>query len=458
MKKNLIITLLVVTFVSNLSFAQNISIFVKNSTITNCSILQIEGEKTTKIDSVKSKKGEYQFSLKGKYSGFYRFQLDKRHWLDFINDGNDIEIKTDFNYIIDSLQIVKSESNKLYYSFLKLNKSYKTKSELLNIILAHYPKDDKYYQTTRAKLLQVQTEYKHFTEVTSQKNPKSFIARYIRAAQLPIVPELTNTPKNPYEDNNQLKFLKSHSLDNVDFNDGEMIYSNLFTNKAIEYLTYYQNNNLPKELLEKEFIKAVDTLLNKAKVNDLVYQQMTEYLVDGFTKFGFDNIVNYIIDNYVVKDDVCLDEEVESSIQKRIGQAKNFKIGSEVPNIILPDTAGNTVDLSKIKSQKLLIIFYASWCPHCQKTIAELIKLYKNQKQKNIEVLAVSLDENRKDWTNFIKNNKLNWINVSDLKGWGGKAAEEYFIYATPTLFLIDSNKRVVAKPLKSSEIKAIFK
>ena len=148
--------------------------------------------------------------------------------------------------------------------------------------------------------------------------------------------------------------------------DAELIYSDAFTNKTIEYLTYYRNPQLPKEFLEKEFMKAVDTLLNKAKVNQFVYQHITEYLIDGFKKFGFDKIIDYIVENYVIEDDLCLDEETENSIQRRIDQSKLLAVGIIAPNIIMPDKDGKVIDLSKIKSDKTLLVFYASWCPHCQ--------------------------------------------------------------------------------------------
>ena len=204
-------------------------------------------------------------------------------------------------------------------------------------------------------------------------------------------------------------------------------------------------------------MKAVDTLLNRAKINELVYKHTTEYLIDGFTKFGFDAIINYIVDNYVIKDDICLDTKVESTIQKRIDQAKYFKIGSKVPNIILPNINGGKVDLSKINSEKVLILFYASWCPHCKKNLPELVKLYNNQKKKKIEILAVSIDEKRKEWEKVVADFNMNWLNVSDLKGWNGKTTEDYFIYATPTMFFVDKDKKVEAKPLSINEIRKLF-
>ena len=148
--------------------------------------------------------------------------------------------------------------------------------------------------------------------------------------------------------------------------------------------------------MKKNFEVAIDTILSKAKINEIVYTHIVEYLLDGFKKFGFDNVINYIVENYVIKDDLCLDQKLSSTLERRIQQARNFKIGNIVPNIILPDSSGNLIDLNKINSEKTLIIFYASWCPHCQTLLPEVYEFYKNQKEKKIEVLAVSIDSSKK--------------------------------------------------------------
>jgi len=99
----------------------------------------------------------------------------------------------------------------------------------------------------------------------------------------------------------------------------------------------------------------------------------------------------------------------------------------------------------------VLLVFYASWCPHCQTIMPQINELLKLK--KNFEVVAISLDTNREEWKNFIEQNNLNFIHVSDLKGWDGDAAKEYFIYATPTMFLLDSTKKIVAKPITFEEL-----
>lgn len=444
---------LLTTFIFLLTYLLfgQIKIKLENTVQLKAGLFSLKGENNNFIDSLSlSDNSTFLFYLREKHPGFYRVTFNNNKWLNFIYDNEDIEIETGVNNIPDSIRIIKSESNKIYYDFIKLNKDYKNKTELLLLILARYPAQDDYYKITRDKLTGIQEDYLSFVNVTAQKNPDSFIAGYVRSAQLPAV-----DVDIPFD--RQLDYLKTHALDNVNFYESDLIYSDAFTNKTIEYLTYYRNPQLPIELLEKEFMQAIDSILNKAKVNEIVYTHIVEYLLNGFRKFGFDNVINYIVDNYVIKDDLCLDEKLEKALDRRIRQSVNFRIGSEVPNITLPDSSGNIIELNKLNAGKTLIIFYASGCPHCQTLIPQIYDLYKNQKEKKFEVMAISVDTSGTDWLKFVKNNNLDWINVSDLKGWEGQAVLEYYIYAVPEMFLVEEGRKLVGLPKNINELKNIF-
>lgn len=434
------------TFVlSTTLLSQQIKINLGNVSEERAALFSLQGEKVSFIDSISIEQNrKFIYNTENLSTGFYQLRIDSKSPITFIYSGEDVELKANAENISGTIEVVKSKSNRIYYDFVEFNKDYKTKTELLQLILARYPKDDNYYQMTINKANQLQKEYTEFINNVECIDSSSFISRYIQSSQLPIV-DFTL----PIE--RQIAYLKSNALEKVNFDDAELINSDCFTNRSIEYLTYFQNPQLPKGLLEKEFQKAVDTILTKASVNILVYEHIADYLIDGFKRFGFDNIVDYIVENFVVKDDLCLDEQTENSIQNRINQSKLLTAGTKAPNIILPDENGNEFNLGKLTEEKILLIFYASWCPHCQDLLPEIHKIYKQR--NDFEVVAISLDEVKADWISFITDNNLDWINVSDIKGWDSKSAKDYYIYATPTMFLLNKHKTILGKPITLNEL-----
>jgi peroxiredoxin len=440
--------LTIIFFIIPFSVSAQVKIKIGNIDQVMAALYSLEGEKSAFIDSIPAtNKSKFNFNLNQKHSGFYRLLFNENKHFDFIYDNEVVEIETDANNIVDNLKVIKSQSNRIYYEFINLNKDYKIKTELLSLILARYPGKDDYYNSTKDKLIEIQEDYLYFVNVTAQANPNSFIARYVRSAQFPVIDIVI-----PLED--QLTYLKTHALDNVDFYDDELIYSDVFTNKSIEYLTYYRNPQLPMGLLEQEFMKAIDSILSKANLNEIVYKHIVEYLLDGFRKFGFDNVINYIVENYVIKDDLCLDESLSTALERRIQQTRNFKSGNVTPDIFMQNETGKEIKLSSLNADKILLVFYSTDCPHCTELLPELYKIYTEQKSKKFEVLAISLDENRNTWQEYIKTNGYNWINVNDTSGWSSKAANDYYIYATPTMFLVDKTRRLITMPGDVTDIK----
>ena len=140
----------------NFSFAQIITVRVNNFVEKKAALSSLSGEKISFIDSLSiNHKSEIEYNLSNNHPGIYRLTLNNNpslqsrtetSWLDFIYDTDDVEIETDANNILDSLKVIQSESNKIYYEFIKLNKEYKTKSELLQLILARYPQNDDFHR------------------------------------------------------------------------------------------------------------------------------------------------------------------------------------------------------------------------------------------------------------------------------------------------------------------------
>lgn len=75
-------------------------------------------------------------------------------------------------------------------------------------------------------------------------------------------------------------------------------------------------------------------------------------------------------------------------------------------------------------------------------------------KNIDIEVFAVSIDSLKLSWEERVLMDNYPWINTFSGAGWDGKAPKDYNVYATPTLFLLDREHKIIAKPVTFREFK----
>lgn len=127
--------------------------------------------------------------------------------------------------------------------------------------------------------------------------------------------------------------------------------------------------------------------------------------------------------------------------------------GATAPEISLTNTNGELITLSSFKGKYVLVDFWASWCTPCRKENPNVVSAFKMYKDKNFTILGVSLDNNKEKWQAAIAEDKLNWMQVSDLKGWESVAARDYNVSSIPTNFLIDPNGKIIARDLRGPDL-----
>ena len=80
-----------------------------------------------------------------------------------------------------------------------------------------------------------------------------------------------------------------------------------------------------------------------------------------------------------------------------------------------------------------------------------MVLQYNKLKEKNIEVVGLSLDSDAKSYSDKVK--LLPWINDTELKGWYSSYVDTYNVHATPTFYIVDAKNKIIANPDNFSEI-----
>ncbi len=141
------------------------------------------------------------------------------------------------------------------------------------------------------------------------------------------------------------------------------------------------------------------------------------------------------------------------SIKENLEAAKQTSLGSAAPDFTLNDVNGKPISLASFKGKYTLVDFWASWCGPCRQENPEVVKAYHAYNSKGFEILGVSLDEEKDSWVGAIAKDKLDWTQVSDLKGWQSDVAALYGVRAIPMNYLLDKEGKIIAKGLRGEEL-----
>lgn len=404
--------------------------------------------------AIANEKGELVFQGKKDLPGGIYFIIHKKVKLfEFIINGEqNISFETDTADYTKNMKIKGSKENIIFYEYLNYINGQQAQFGKYKERFDKF-KDNKdsadYY---KAKMTGIDENVKSYKTNFMKDNPDLLISKVFKASRDPEVPEAPILPNGRKDSVFQYRYYKAHYFDDIDFTDDRLLRTPVFHERLKKYLTEVVAQT-PDSLC-----KEADILIEKARPNKEMFKYVIwyiTYMAETSNIMGFDAIYVYMVEKYY-KTNQCywVSEKVLDNVVKRSDKLKPILLGKTAPNLIMQDTALVLRSLHEVKANYTVLLFWDPECGHCKTEVPEIHKFYlENKAALNMEVFAVCADTNMAKMKEFIKKNKLSWINVNGPRALTPPYGELYDIYSTPVIYILDSKKVILAKRIGFDKI-----
>jgi thiol-disulfide isomerase/thioredoxin len=413
-----------------------------------------KGKEPQLIDSTLTDvKGNFTFTLKEGYKqGVYKLWNTKENAAPVIVGKEDkITISATEADLKDGfVQVIASKENDAYAVLSNFFRLYTNEIDSLQYLMNQLSRFDPQYETQKKKLKSGYTNSILRFNNSVRLLPSMFSGTFAAEVLCPLylVADRSEFDFGKNFDTDEA-FQHAHFFEYVNFTDARIINTATYEMKLFTYLDMYVDHT------EAGFKKGVDNIMKGAQKNSEVRDFTVAYLLEVFTKKGPPALVGYVHDSYSAGCELPIKSETE----KLLNKLKLVATGTPAPELLINDINYQPVSLKNtLKGKVGMVYFWASTCPHCMEHTPKVYELYKKYKSKGFEVYSVSLDSDYSAWLKAIQDMKIEWINVSELKGWNSECINTYALERTPTIFLVDKAGNILDKNFPPSELEEKLK
>lgn len=480
--KFLLPTCLVLCTLSSSLFGQTIKIKVENQKDSTVFLVKYYGKNLLYADTAQMKNGVVTFDGRKQKQGMVGLLLPGQKFFEFLYDGKDIDLTTKGPDYSANLKVNKSDDNKMFLEYIRYLNEEKKKAEELVSKAKGIDKNSSEYKKYEEQIDAISDAVRNYQTNFAQKNKDRLAGKIVKMSTDIKVPELPRNDKGEILDSNfRYYYLRDHYFDNIDVKDDRLVNTPIFDQK----IQYFFGDKFLLQVPDTIF-KFAEKLLDRMDPHsEMLKYTLTQIMVNSEKSniMGMDKLTILLGEKYYCNNAPdgkpyvdWMDKDKLDDLCKRVEIGKHLTIGSKAINITLTDsTQKNWRDFYSLKSDYTILYFWEATCGHCKLSTPLLETLYeKKLKNRNVEVFAISkaIGEDFETWKKFIRDNHLTFINVgltdsiykiatSDARQLIPKYTnlqslnfqDTYDIFSTPRVFVLDKDKKIIAKRLSISQL-----
>jgi hypothetical protein len=404
-------------------------------------------------------KGEFVFEGKNTLrQGVYFLVLKNNKQFDFvIGPDQHFSMTTDRTEYVKNMKVTDDEDNKLFFENIWFNiDRYKEAEPFSKVVHDSTLSDDKKVEA-RKEYSKINEKVIAFQNDIIKKHPATLTARILKANQEIMIPDPPKKPNGTIDSTFQLRWYREHFFDNMDLGDEAFLQMPrpIYRDKIDQYLDRLFPQN------PDSITRAVNFVVAKAKKNKETYKYAVWTCLLKYQQpeiMGLDEVYVNIYDKYFATGEMSywVNDKMNKNLKEHADRLRKSLVGRKGPNLIMQDSNFKPRSMYDIKNKYTVLFIFDPDCGHCKTETPKLVSFY-NQKKFDIEVYAVSADTSMAKMRDYIKEMKMNFITVNGPRTYVGPYQDLYDAVTTPSLYILDSEKKIIGKKIPAEKLEDFF-
>ncbi len=387
----------------------------------------------------------FHFSTEKPSIGFLITDENKPFFL-ILDKGEEISLRGDYLSSPETIQVLSGKQNQVFSQYAMEHPKREQTLSAWRYLDRIYSSDSLFIKDKKSKNF-ISKQYvkikKEDQDFLNKLDSKSYVAWYLPTRRL--VSDVSIIAQHrPEEIVATIKAFRT-----IDYTDDRLYRSGLFKDAIESHFWLLENCGKSLDSVFIEMKVSIDSMMNKLVKNEKKLNEVTDYLFDLLERHSLFQASEYLALK-VLNETSCT---IDYNLAKQLETYRVMKKGNIAPDVTFPENIFLPSDLKSQKPHKLsdlktpftVLVFGASSCPKCSEEIPKISELYPKWKAEGVEVVFVSLDEDAKSFQQFA--NLLPFLSTCDFKKWKSPIVESYYVFGTPTMFLLDNKREILLRP-----------